>query len=508
MPARPSTVPVVPTPLAQVELSEANRRGALRAAITRPAPEDGEQQGVCLGPGAAELLGDAETPELTGKAGELHPVPTTGARAWLVGVGAGRPVDWRTAGAALVRAADEALEASGATPAQRAVELNLPEDIDVAELESVVLGLLLGGYRFRVTEQADKPRVRTIRLRAPGASAGLRAAVQRASVLAAASALTRDLANTPSDVKTPAWLADTAVKAGSAVPGLAVTVRDEQWLAEHAFGGVLAVGGGSSRPPRLIELAWRPRGAKGPHLVLVGKGITFDTGGISLKRAPGMHLMRTDMAGGGAVIAALRAIAELRLPIRVTGLVPAAENHLSGSAYRPGDVIRHYGGRTTEATNTDAEGRIVLADGLAYAVREHKADLLVDVATLTGAMKVTLGLRTGGLFASTDDLAQRVLDAGVEVGEAWWRMPLLESAEAEIESDLADVRQVGSTAHPGAVHAALFLRGFTAGLPWAHLDIAGPARAESAYAEVTQGASGFAARTLVALAESLVEQAR
>jgi leucyl aminopeptidase len=270
---------------------------------------------------------------------------------------------------------------------------------------------------------------------------------------------------------------------------------------------VLAVGGGSTRPPRLIELAWRPRGAKGPHLVLVGKGITFDTGGISLKRGPGMHLMRTDMAGGGAVIAALRAIAELRLPIRVTGLVPAAENHVSGSAYRPGDVIRHHGGRTTEATNTDAEGRVVLADGLAYAVGQLKADLLVDVATLTGAMKVTLGLRTGGLFASTDDLAGRVLDAGAEVGEAWWRLPLLESSMADIESDIADSRQIGSTAHPGAIHAALFLRGFTSGLPWAHLDIAGPARADSTYAEVTPGASGFAARTLVALAESLTEQA-
>jgi leucyl aminopeptidase len=495
----------VPTPLAQVELTDLIRRGALRAAIIAPAPEDTDE--VWLGPGAADLL-DSETveaAELTGKAGELH--ATRPAKAWLVGVGARRPIDWRTAGATLARAADDALEAAGTAPAQRAIELALPADIDVAELESVVLGLLLGGYRFRVTEQAPKAKVRTISLRIADASAGLRAAVVRASVLAAASALTRDLANMPSDVKCPEWLADTAMQVGSTVTGLAVTVRDEQWLTEHGFGGVLAVGGGSPRPPRLIELAWRPRGAKGPHLVLVGKGITFDTGGISLKRGPGMHLMRTDMAGGGAVIAAMRAIAELRLPIRVTGLVPSAENHLSGSAYRPGDVIRHHGGRTTEAINTDAEGRLVLADGLAYAVRQLKADLLVDVATLTGAIKVTLGLRTGGLFASTDDLARRIVDAGAEVGETWWRLPLLESAVAEIESDIADVRQMGSASHPASVHAALFLREFTGGLPWAHLDIAGTGRAESAYAEVTPGASGFAARTLVALAESLTEQA-
>ncbi|HEX4222373.1 MAG TPA: peptidase M17, partial [Pseudonocardiaceae bacterium] len=384
MPARLSTVPVVPTPLAQVELTDLLRRGALRAAVTALAPEDGDE--VWLGPDAADLLGDADV-ELTGKAGELHKTAT----ALLVGVGARRPVDWRTAGATLARAADDALEAAGATPAQRAIEFALPADIAVAELESVVLGLLLGGYRFKVTEQEPKIKLRTIRLRVPDAGAELRAAVRRASVLAAASALTRDLANTPSDVKTPAWLGDTAAKVGSTVPGLTVTVRDEQWLTEHAFGGVLAVGGGSTRPPRLIELAWRPRGAKGPHLVLVGKGITFDTGGISLKRGPGMEQMRTDMAGGGAVIAAMRAIAELRLPIRVSGLVPSAENHLSGSSYRPGDIVRHYGGRTTEVLNTDAEGRMVLADGLAYAVKQHKADLLVDVATLTGAMKVTLG---------------------------------------------------------------------------------------------------------------------
>jgi leucyl aminopeptidase len=496
----------VPTPLAQVELSDLVRRGALRAAITGPA--DGESQEVWLGPQARELLGDASRDELTGKAGELHAVPGAPAKTWLLGVGARRAVDWRTSGAVLSRAADDALDTAGATPVQRVIEIALPADIDVAELEAFVLGLLLGGYRFTVTGQAAKLRLRTVRLRVPDASAALRAAVARASVLAEASALTRDLANMPSDVKTPAWLADTAATVAQDVAGLTVTVRDEQWLAGNAFGGVLAVGGGSTRPPRLIELAWRPRGAKGPHLVLVGKGITFDTGGISLKRGPGMQMMRTDMAGGGAVIAALRAIAELRLPIRVTGLVPTAENHLSGSSYRPGDVVRHYGGTTTEVTNTDAEGRMVLADGLAYAVKQHKADLLVDVATLTGAMKVSLGLRTGGLFASTDELARRVLDAGNEVGEAWWRMPLLESARAEIDSDIADVRQIGTSANPGSIHAALFLREFTSGLPWAHLDIAGPARAESTYAEITPGASGFAARTLVALAESLVERAR
>jgi leucyl aminopeptidase len=291
------------------------------------------------------------------------------------------------------------------------------------------------------------------------------------------------------------------------IDGLAVQVRDEQWLARNGFGGVLAVGGGSVRPPRLVELTWAPRGVKGPHLVFVGKGITFDTGGISIKPADGMHLMRTDMAGGAAVMAAVLSVARLGLPVRVSGLVPCAENHVSGSAYRPGDVVRHFGGKTTEVTNTDAEGRMVLADGLAYAVSELGADLLVDVATLTGAMKVSLGMRTAGLFATDDDLADRVRAAGERVGEAFWRMPLggdsdtvrLEMVES-VQSDIADVRQCPPGA--GGIAAALFLHEFTGGLPWAHLDIAGPARADKVYDEIVPGASGFAARTLVELAAS------
>jgi leucyl aminopeptidase len=304
----------------------------------------------------------------------------------------------------------------------------------------------------------------------------------------------------PSNVKDPSWLAAAAVKAGRAVPGLQVEVRDEKWLAEQRFGGVLAVGGGSSRPPRFVELTWPGTDAGQPHLVLVGKGITFDTGGISIKPADGMHLMRTDMSGGAAVIAALVGIAKQSLPVRVTGLVPAAENHVSGTAYRPGDVITQYGGITTEVTNTDAEGRIVLADALAYAVRNLKPDVLVDVATLTGAMKVSLGLRTGGLFATDDDLAARVAEAGAEVGERWWRMPLLEDLAEDVRSDIADVRQCPPG--PGGITAALFLREFTGNVPWAHLDIAGPARADKVYDEVVAGATGFAARTLIELAET------
>jgi leucyl aminopeptidase len=251
----------------------------------------------------------------------------------------------------------------------------------------------------------------------------------------------------------------------------------------------------------MVRLDWSPVGGAprdARHLVLVGKGITFDTGGISIKPAEGMHLMRTDMAGGAAVIGAMLAIARLGVPMRVTGLVPAAENHVSGSAYRPGDVVRHYDGRTTEVVNTDAEGRMVLADAIGYAVRELSPDLIVDVATLTGAMKVALGLRTGGLLASDDELADAVMAAAARAGERLWRMPLLDHVAQEISSPIADVRQ--SPPGPGGIGAAVFLREFTEGVPWAHLDIAGPARCEQPYDEVAIGATGFAARTLVELA--------
>ncbi|EWM13952.1 M17 family metallopeptidase [Kutzneria sp. 744] len=396
----------------------------------------------------------------------------------------------RSAGAALVRAADERELAR--------YQVLLPEDVTAEQAGAFALGLALGGYRFKVTGDTPDARTKSVLL---VTSAPVADAVAEALVLAAATALTRDLANTPSNVKDPAWLAGAAARLAEGVTGLTAAVRDEKWLAEQGFGGVLAVGCGSARPPRFVELTWRPRGsAKAPHLVFVGKGITFDTGGISIKPADGMHLMRTDMAGGAAVIAALLAVAALKLPLRVTGLVPCAENHVSGTAYRPGDVVTHYGGKTTEVANTDAEGRMVLADAMTWAVRKHSPDVLVDVATLTGAMKVSLGVRTGGLFATTDSLAEQLITAGSEVGEAHWRMPLLEDLADSVRSDIADVKQ--APGGPGAIAAALFLREFSGQLPWAHLDIAGPARSESTYDEVVPGATGFAARTLVRFAQN------
>jgi leucyl aminopeptidase len=500
-----SPLPTVPTPLIDVEVAHTPRRDApLAAVITRvtggDADSDAEQEVSGTGEPIAELVAQLHA---TGQAGEVHTVADGRSVRWLVGTGSGDAAQYRSAGAAFVRAAnaDAAAAAKAGGRAARTVQVRLPDIAGPLAYAEFAVGALLGGYRFKVTGDKPEPRVRTVRLLAPDekAAAACADAVRRATHLAASSALARDLANTPSNVKNPEWLAGVARRVAEGVPGLSVTVRDEQWLEEKGFGGVLAVGGGSASPPRLIELDYRPRRARS-HLLLVGKGITFDTGGISIKPAEGMHLMRTDMAGGGAVIAAVRAIAALRLDVRVTALVPAAENHVSGASYRPGDVVRHYGGRTTEVGNTDAEGRMVLADALAYGIKRYSPDAVVDMATLTGAMKVSLGLRTGGLFATGDELADRVRSAGARAGEAWWRMPLLEDLTDAVRGELADVRQTPSG--PGGITAALFLREFTEGLPWAHLDIAGPARSEKNYDEVVPGGTGFGARTLVELAAS------
>jgi leucyl aminopeptidase len=507
-------IPDIPTPLVEVRVQARRDPGIPDAVLVGqpPSPANGQ---LILGPGADELGVDEQwlvRYRVTAKAGSAQIVPlATGPpnHGWLVGTGQGSAAHWRAAGAALARAGSERAHSG-------VVQVHLLPGTTAPQAASLALGCVVGSHRYRVTGSAgagriagsagaDSPSMTTVALIAPpGDGVGpIAEAVARAQVLGRATGLARDLANTPSGDKDPAWLADTAARLAGTVPGLRATVRDEHWLTEHGFGGVLAVGGGSARPPRLLELAWDPPGGSpaAEHLVLVGKGVTFDTGGISIKPADGMHLMRTDMSGGAAVIATLLAVGQLMLPLRVTGLVPCAENHVSGAAYRPGDVVRQVNGTTTEVTNTDAEGRLVLADALAHAVRTLAPSTLVDIATLTGAMKVSLGLRTGGLFTTDRELAERIEAAGEAAGELWWQMPLIDDHAEALRSDIADLRQCPPG--PGGVTAAMFLREFTGGLPWAHLDIAGPARAEKDYDEVNAGGTGFATRTLIELACSL-----
>jgi len=400
---------------------------------------------------------------------------------YLVGIGHGSATELRAAGGALGRAV--AAETSVSVSAGALNELT---GAALAE------GLLLGDYRFRAgapTGRAARSATPVVEVRDADA-----AGVARGVAAAAAARWTRELANTRSSVKTPAWLAAQA-RAELTPLGIEVTEYDAAWLTEHGFGGILAVGSGSAAPPRLIEASWRPRGARpGRHVVLVGKSITYDSGGINIKPLDSMMAMYTDMAGGAAVLGALRLAAELRLPIRVTGLLPAAENSVSGSAMRQTDVVRHYGGRTSEVNNTDAEGRLVLADAMAYAVARLRPSVLIDLATLTGAMKVALGVRTGGLFASTDELAAQLIAAGEAAGEPLWRLPLAEDYRASLKSEVADASN--SPGNPGGIAAALYLQAFSGGLPWAHIDIAGPARSSEDVDELSEGATGFGARLL------------
>ncbi len=366
-----------------------------------------------------------------------------------------------------------------------------------ARLAAFVEGLALGCYRFTRATRTDDPRPSIIELTEvsdePAVADGLRNA--------AAVAWARDLANTRSAEKTPAWFGKQAARTLRPL-GVEVVVHDVDWLTRHKFGGVLAVGGGSAAAPRLIEARWRPTDVKaGIHAVFVGKGITFDTGGLNRKPGNAMNTMYTDMAGGAAVLAALRLVAENQLPVRVTALVPAAENSLSGSAYRPSDVVRHFGGRTSEIHNTDAEGRLVLADALAYAVARLRPTALVDIATLTGAMKVALGTDTAGLLATSDVVADALIAAGAATGEPLWRMPMPAEYEPMLESSVADA--TNAPGNPGGITAALFLRPFAGAVPWAHLDVAGPARADKDDGFRSRGATGFGARLLAAWVEAL-----
>jgi leucyl aminopeptidase len=391
-----------------------------------------------------------------------------------------------------------ALRHAGATIARQVrgrgkVIVGGPSQAEDDALAAFAEGLLLASYDFRAGGTAKRPGAESISVVTSAPTA-----LERGATVARAVTLARDLTNTTSLDKCPQWLAERAQEL-AADAALTVRVRDEAALAAQGFGGLIAVGAGSTRPPRLIELTYEPEAAADArHIVLVGKGITFDSGGLSLKPNAGMKTMKTDMAGGAVVIAVMSALRELGVPVKVTGLVAAAENMPSGSAMRPGDVIRHYGGTTSEVLNTDAEGRLVLADALAYADAELDPMALVDIATLTGAAKVALGLRYAALYSTDEALAGDLLAASEGSGESLWRMPLVEEYRQAIDSHVADLANIGRGGfNAGSIVAGLFLREFAGDRPWAHLDVAGPARATADDAEITKGATGYGVRLLL-----------
>ncbi len=322
--------------------------------------------------------------------------------------------------------------------------------------------------------------------------------LERSRVLVKSTWKARDLIQTPANIKNPAWMAAQA-KSLAKSPTLSLKIRSGRQLAE--FGGLSAIGNSSAEnPPRFVELSYKPRGSKRvPHVVLVGKGITFDTGGVSLKRPYDvMTAMKSDMAGAACVLMATIAAAELKLDVRITALLMLAENALSGTSTRPSDVITHYGGTTVEVINTDAEGRLVLADGLAYADKNLEPDYLIDVATLTGAATLGLSRYYGAMYTRDSKLARKLSDIGDYTGDQVWHMPLVDDYSIALESNIADFNHTADKFkfQGGSVTAALFLENFVGKRKWVHLDIAGPARSEVDAGEYVKGGTGYGVRLL------------
>ncbi|WP_228389504.1 leucyl aminopeptidase [Cumulibacter manganitolerans] len=376
-------------------------------------------------------------------------------------------------------------------------------------VQAVGEGLMLGGYTFgeyrsEQPKPADLPAKKVTLAVDKARAAANTTALKRAVKISEAVAIARDLVNTPPNDLYPDSFAKRA-KALGAPLGVKAEILDEKQLASGGYGGILAVGGGSDRKPRLLRLTWAPAGVRRgtPSVALVGKGITFDSGGISIKPAANMDLMKTDMAGAAAVMAATLLAAALELPLRVVATIPLAENLPSGSAYRPSDVVVHRGGKKSEILNTDAEGRVVLADAIARAC-EDGPDYLIETATLTGAQVVALGERTAGVMGS-EEFRDRVADAGTCVGEAAWPMPLPQDVRDGMKSKTADIANIGKG--PGGMLAAgHYLKEFVAeGVQWAHIDIAGPSyNKASAYGYVAEGATGTPVRTILHVLEDIV----
>ena len=473
---------------------------------TDPLPDVAADAIAVLAPtGATDLLADLSqrleidlvaalgTMHHEGKLGEVTTIPTGGRIAapllLVVGLGPADEVDdvaWRRAAAAAVRHA----------PKDSRLAIGVPA-LGATRVQAAAEGALLGGYAYTTyrRKNPDRPSVEEVLLVTDGDGAA--DAVERATAVAGAVNLARDLVNTPPADKRPPVLAERMADAARAA-GVEVEVLDEDALAEGGFGGILGVGRGSSEPPRLVRMTYRPQGESRGHVALVGKGITFDSGGLSLKPWKSMLTMKSDMAGAAAVAATMTALAALGVDCTVTGLAALAENMPSGTATRPSDVLTHRGGTTVEVLNTDAEGRLVLADAIAYAA-EQEPDAIIDLATLTGAQVVALGDDVAAVMGNDEALVKALEQAARRAGEQIWPLPLVDRYAEHLKSEVADLANIGSkSGHAGTITAGLFLRHFAGERSWAHLDIAGPAFSEDGddfYRH--KGATGFGVRTLL-----------
>lgn len=442
------------------------------------------------------LLGQLTDQGATAKLDQVTTLNLPGLRVVAVGLGDDldlRPEDLRRAAGIGLR---QVVSLGGKA---RRVVVSL-EPSSPTQVQAITEGALLASYRFAALRREQTPAVvESIGLLAPARAA--QQGLDTGKIVAQAVCVARDWTNLPPNLLGPADLVDQA-RSYLKDQRVEIEVLDEKALEKGGYGGILAVGGGSVRPPRLLRLNYHPRGAK-KHLVLVGKGITYDTGGYNLKPGESLFTMKQDMAGAAAVIAATRAIAERGLAVQVTAYAPLAESMISGSAYRPGDVLTIFDGTTVENVDSDCEGRIVLADALARANADNP-DLVVDIATLTGGCVVALGPVMAGLMASDDATADRLLDAAEAAGEDFWQLPITAHTRSQLTSEVADLRSKKDR-FGGTVFAGAFLQHFVAdSINWAHLDIAGPAwNREPAHDYVCAQATGMGVRTLVALATAM-----
>jgi leucyl aminopeptidase len=448
----------------------------------------------------ADLVGILKDNRIHGRAGEVFPLPTLGKIAarnvLLLGMGQRGEADAGAVRRAVQRAADHI--AKFGTVATTLVQIgDSPEESAHALAE----GLVLGSYRFdrykkRPIEEdpQEKPRLKKVVVGADDAvRKPMREAMRRGQIYADAANWARDLVNMPAIDATPDFLAQEAARMADQF-GLECRIWTKARLEKEGFGGILGVGAGSVNEPRLIELEYRSANGGRP-IAITGKGITFDSGGLSIKPADGMETMKDDMGGAAAALAAMRAVGQLKPNVDVIAAIPSAENMPGGSAIRPGDVLRHYGGKTSEVLNTDAEGRLVLADALAY-LAEKKPAVIIDSATLTGAAMIALGTDIWAVMGSDSALIRDLLDAGEQEGEPGWQLPLWTEYRRKIESSVADVKNIGDR-WGGAITAALFLKEFVGNIPWAHLDVAGTAFASVRERDWPRGATGSPARTLI-----------
>jgi leucyl aminopeptidase len=423
--------------------------------------------------------------------------PEQPARVLVAGLGKREELDAERLRIASALVAKEAAKLSAASLAWV-----LPDgDRRDAIAEGIVTGTILGSYSFdqfksRDSDDPEPPALDSLALLGPESVAE---AAEAARVCAEAQNHARDLQSLPSNVATPSYLGRRAREIASAYPAVSVDVLGREEIAEKKMGGLVAVSQGSAEEPKLIVLHYE-NGGSGETLGLVGKGVTFDTGGISLKTPAGMHEMKMDMSGAAAVLCAVRAIAELELKVNLIAVIPSTENMPSGTAIKPGDIITQYNGKTVEVNNTDAEGRLILADALSYAI-EQGADRIVDIATLTGAVMIALGSTYAAVISNDDELAEKVEGAGKETGELVWRLPLHAEYTALMKGTFADLTNAAAKRKAGTISAAGFLEEFVGDTPWAHLDIAGTAW-DVGRPYTGNDASGFGVRLLTDLARS------